>query len=142
MICLIFIFMESIETFNIAVMLLFLQREKNGKIDLQIVQAYVILGKGGAASGLKAICFVGDVVEAARANDYTVMIIADHGNADNAVNEDGSPNTAHSLNPVPCILVTDEYTSVKDGILADVAPTLLKIMDLEIPEDMTGTVLV
>jgi 2,3-bisphosphoglycerate-independent phosphoglycerate mutase len=85
---------------------------------------------------------VGDVVEAAIKNKYTVMIIADHGNADNAVNEDGSPNTAHSLNPVPCILVSDKYKSVKDGILADVAPTLLKIMDIEIPKDMTGTVLV
>ncbi len=85
---------------------------------------------------------VGEVVEAARANDYSVMIIADHGNADNAVNPDGSPNTAHSLNPVPCILISDEYKSVKDGILADVAPTLLKMMDIEIPSDMTGTVLV
>ncbi len=85
---------------------------------------------------------VGEVVEAARANDYSVMIIADHGNADNAVNEDGSPNTAHSLNPVPCILISNEYKSVKDGILADVAPTLLKMMDIEIPSDMTGSVLV
>jgi 2,3-bisphosphoglycerate-independent phosphoglycerate mutase len=85
---------------------------------------------------------VGDVVKAARANDYTVMIIADHGNADNAVNEDGSPNTAHSLNPVPCVLISDEYKSVKDGILADVAPTLLNIMDIDIPEEMTGKVLV
>jgi len=55
---------------------------------------------------------VGDVVAAARANGYDVMIIADHGNADNAVNEDGSPNTAHSLNPVPCILLTDDYKSI------------------------------
>lgn len=85
---------------------------------------------------------VGEVVEAATANGYTVMIIADHGNADNAVNEDGSPNTAHSLNPVPCILVSDEYKSIQSGILADVAPTLLKIMDLPIPEEMTGKVLV
>lgn len=85
---------------------------------------------------------VGEVVEAAKANGYTAMIIADHGNADNALNEDGSPNTAHSLNPVPCILISDKYKSVKDGILADVAPTLLSIMDLDIPEEMTGKVLV
>ncbi len=85
---------------------------------------------------------VGDVIEAAKNNGYTAMIIADHGNADNAVNEDGSPNTAHSLNPVPCILVSDKYKSVKDGILADVAPTLLTIMGLEVPADMTGKVLV
>lgn len=85
---------------------------------------------------------VGDVVKAARASGYDVLIIADHGNADNAVNKDGSPNTAHSLNPVPCILVTDDYTSIEEGILADVAPTLLHIMGLDIPEEMTGKVLV
>jgi 2,3-bisphosphoglycerate-independent phosphoglycerate mutase len=85
---------------------------------------------------------VGDVVEAARANGYDVLIIADHGNADNAVNADGSANTAHSLNPVPCILVTDDYTSIDEGILADVAPTLLHIMGVEIPSEMTGRVLV
>ncbi len=85
---------------------------------------------------------VGDVVAAARANDYDVMIIADHGNADFAVNPDGSPNTAHSLNPVPCILVTDTYSSLENGILADVAPTLLHIMGVDIPEEMTGKVLV
>ncbi len=84
----------------------------------------------------------GDVVEAARANGYDVMIIADHGNADYAVNADGSPNTAHSLNPVPCVLVTDDYTSIREGILADVAPTLLHIMGIAIPEEMTGKVLV
>jgi 2,3-bisphosphoglycerate-independent phosphoglycerate mutase len=84
----------------------------------------------------------GDVVEAARDNGYDVMIIADHGNADYALNEDGSPNTAHSLNPVPCVLVTDDYTSIREGILADVAPTLLHIMGIDIPEEMTGKVLV
>lgn len=85
---------------------------------------------------------VGEVVEAARENGYDVMIIADHGNADNAVNEDGSPNTAHSLNPVPCIVVSDRFFHVENGILADVAPTILTMMDMEIPADMTGKVLV
>jgi 2,3-bisphosphoglycerate-independent phosphoglycerate mutase len=84
----------------------------------------------------------GAVIKAARKKNYDVMIIADHGNADKALNEDGSPNTAHSLNPVPCILVSDDYKRVNDGILADVAPTLLKIMGIEIPVDMTGKVLV
>ncbi len=85
---------------------------------------------------------VGAVVGAARENDYDVLIIADHGNADKALNEDGSPNTAHSLNPVPLILVTSDYDSIKEGILADVAPTLLTIMGIPIPEEMTGKVLV
>ena len=85
---------------------------------------------------------VGEVVEAARKMEYDVMIIADHGNADFAVNADGSPNTAHSLNPVPCILVSSDYKKVEEGILADVAPTLLKIMGVDRPEDMTGKVLV
>jgi 2,3-bisphosphoglycerate-independent phosphoglycerate mutase len=84
----------------------------------------------------------GEVVSAARAKDYDVVIIADHGNADNAVNEDGSPNTAHSLNPVPIILVSDDYNSVREGILADVAPTLLTIMGIPIPQEMTGKVLI
>ncbi len=85
---------------------------------------------------------VGGVVEAARATGYDVLIIADHENADYAVNPDGSPNTAHSLNPVPCILVSDNYQEIGEGILADVAPTLLYIMGVKRPEEMTGNVLV
>jgi len=85
---------------------------------------------------------VKNVVETAKANGYTVMIIADHGNADYAVNPDGSPNTAHSLNPVPCILIDNDYKKINNGILADVAPTLLSIMEMEIPKDMTGKVLI
>ena len=84
----------------------------------------------------------GAVIKAARENGYDVLVMADHGNADMAVNEDGSPNTAHSLNPVPSILISDDYKSIKEGILADVAPTLLTIMGVEIPKEMTGKVLV
>lgn len=82
---------------------------------------------------------VKETVEAAKANDYEVILIADHGNADHAVNEDGTPNTAHSLNPVPCIYVTENKAAkVENGILADVAPSILHIMGLEQPAEMTG----
>ena len=82
---------------------------------------------------------VGEVVDAATATGYETIIIADHGNADNAVNEDGTPNTAHSLNPVPFIYVTqNKEAKVIDGVLADVAPSILHIMGLEQPAEMTG----
>jgi 2,3-bisphosphoglycerate-independent phosphoglycerate mutase len=84
----------------------------------------------------------GDVIEAAKANGYEVIVIADHGNADHALNEDGSPNTAHSLNPVPIVVVSDRVSSVQSGTLADVAPTILKLMGLPQPAEMTGRVLV
>ena len=86
---------------------------------------------------------VKDTVEAAKESDYEVIIIADHGNADNAVNADGTPNTAHSLNPVPCIYVTARKDAhVENGRLADVAPTLLTIMGLPQPKEMTGKSLI
>lgn len=82
---------------------------------------------------------VEQVVEAAKANEYEVIIIADHGNADNAENEDGSPNTAHSLNPVPFIYVTENKDAkVENGILADVSPSVCKILGIDIPAEMTG----
>jgi 2,3-bisphosphoglycerate-independent phosphoglycerate mutase len=86
---------------------------------------------------------VSEVIEAAKATGYEALIIADHGNADNAINPDGTPNTAHSLNPVPFIYVTDNNSArVKDGRLADVAPSILHIMGLEQPADMTGECLI
>lgn len=86
---------------------------------------------------------VKETIEAAKANGYEAIIIADHGNADNAVNNDGTPNTAHSLNPVPCVYVTENKDAqVDNGILADVAPTILKIMGLKAPKEMTGKVLI
>ncbi len=82
---------------------------------------------------------VKDTIEAAKIAGYDALIIADHGNADNAVNADGSPNTAHSLNPVPCIFVSeDKNATVADGRLADVAPTILHIMGIPQPSEMTG----
>ena len=82
---------------------------------------------------------VKDTVEAAKANDYEVIIIADHGNADHALNEDGTPNTAHSLNPVPFVYVTENKNAkVENGVLADVAPSILHILGMAQPADMTG----
>ncbi len=82
-------------------------------------------------------------VEAAQAADYEVIIIADHGNCDFAINDDGTPNTAHSLNPVPFVYVTNNKDAkVANGRLADVAPSILKIMGLEQPADMTGECLI
>ena len=82
-------------------------------------------------------------VEAAKKHGYEVIIIADHGNADHALNDDGTPNTAHSLNPVPCVYVTENANAkISNGILADVAPTLLHIMGLPQPAEMTGKQLI
>ncbi len=83
------------------------------------------------------------VTHAALENDYTTIIIADHGNADYMINDDGTPNTAHSTNLVPCILVDKDYRGkMKDGKLGDLAPTILRLIGLNIPKEMTGTVLI
>ena len=84
-----------------------------------------------------------EMVETAKQVGYEVIIIADHGNADNAINPDGTPNTAHSLNPVPFIYVTEnKNATVENGILADVAPSILHIMGLPQPAEMTGKCLI
>jgi len=83
------------------------------------------------------------VTEAARKNGYATIIIADHGNAELMINPDGSPNTAHTTNLVPCILVDDDYKGkIKDGKLGDLAPTILKLIGVAAPAEMTGTVLI
>tara|TARA_Y100000589_G_scaffold59498_1_gene50044 strand:+ start:3854 stop:5374 length:1521 start_codon:yes stop_codon:yes gene_type:complete len=82
------------------------------------------------------------VVETGLEQGYSYVIIADHGNADFVINPDGSPHTAHTTNPVPCILIDEDYKSINPGKLGDLAPTILKMMDVEIPSDMTGNILV
>lgn len=86
---------------------------------------------------------LGKVIDQAKASGYELIIIADHGNADFAVNDDGTPNTAHSLNEVPVILFSErDNARIKNGILADVAPTILDLMELELPKEMTGESLI
>ena len=82
------------------------------------------------------------VVETGLDQGYSYVIIADHGNADFVINPDGSPHTAHTTNPVPCILIDSDYKSIKAGKLGDLAPTILKMMDVKIPSDMTGNILI
>src|SRR5690606_7559832 len=86
---------------------------------------------------------VSEIVPIALENGYTVFLTADHGNADYMVNEDGSPNTAHTLNPVPLFLISNDFQgAIKPGKLGDIAPTILHYMGLEIPAEMSGEVLV
>ena len=87
---------------------------------------------------------VKEVVDAAIAHDYAVLLTADHGNADYAVNEDGTPNTAHSLNTVQFIVINagEDVKEVKDGALCNIAPTMLKIMGIPQPADMTAEPLI
>jgi 2,3-bisphosphoglycerate-independent phosphoglycerate mutase len=85
----------------------------------------------------------GAVVNAALENDYTTIVIADHGNADYMINDDGTPNTAHTTNLVPCVLVDKSFTGkIDDGKLGDLAPTILTLMDLAVPKEMTGKILI
>ncbi|MAO72240.1 MAG: phosphoglycerate mutase (2,3-diphosphoglycerate-independent) [Flavobacteriales bacterium] len=81
------------------------------------------------------------VVKAGIKNDYAFIIIADHGNADFSINPDGTPNTAHSKNLVPCFAINTGKDTIENGKLGDIAPTILNIMGIEIPKEMTGTIL-
>ena len=123
-----------------------LDTQKNDLVILNFANGDMVGHTGIYEAITKAVTtidgLVKDVVDSAVANGYTVLITADHGNADNAVNADGSPNTAHSLNPVPFIVVDNDVKEVKNGILADIAPTILKLMGIAQPDCMTGTPLV
>ena len=85
---------------------------------------------------------LGEVVAAVEATGGVLLITADHGNADHMLNDDGSPNTAHSLNPVPCIVTAEGVQLREGGILADVAPTILQMIGIEQPVGMTGRSLI
>ncbi len=122
---------------------------KNGKVDfvcLNFANPDMVGHTGVYSAVQKAIETVDEcnrrVVEAGLKNNYSFIIIADHGNAEYMINPDGSPNTAHTTNPVPCILIDKDFKKVLNGKLADLAPTILKIMELQVPHEMTGKVLV
>lgn len=106
-----------------------------------------MVGHTGVYDAIKKACETVDqsvqkVVETGQENGYSFVIIADHGNADFSINPDGSPHTAHTTNPVPIFLLDEDYTSIKNGKLGDIAPTILKMMDVQIPAEMTGNILV
>jgi len=107
-----------------------------------------MVGHSGDMEATKKACKTVDscteaVVETALENDYAVIIIADHGNADKMKNPDGSPFTTHTLNPVPCILLgADEGLELSEGKLSDIAPTILSLMGIKPPEEMRGNVLI
>ena len=122
---------------------------KKGAVDfvcLNFANADMVGHTGVYEAVVKAVETVDEcvrqVVEAGIPQGYSFIIIADHGNADHVLNPDGSPNTAHSTNPVPCILIDRDYHHIKNGKLADLAPTILKIMGVGISGEMTGEILV
>ncbi len=123
-----------------------ISEEKPDFICLNFANPDMVGHTGDLQSAIKACETVdqcaGDIIDAAIENQYKIIIIADHGNCETMVNADGSPNTAHTLNPVPLILVDINNTPIIDGILGDIAPTILKLMAVEIPTAMTGKPLV
>ena len=117
---------------------------KAGKVDfvcLNFANGDMVGHTGVMAAAIKACeavdTCVKQVVEAALESNYTTIIIADHGNCETMINPDGSPNTAHTTNPVPIILVDKELKSIHDGVLGDLAPTILELMGIEKPAVMT-----
>jgi 2,3-bisphosphoglycerate-independent phosphoglycerate mutase len=126
----------------------FIDNEEPDFVCLNYANADMVGHTGVFEAGMKAaeavdLC-VSRLVETALAKAYEIIIIADHGNADYMVNEDGSANTAHSMNPVPIIYVSNAPVSrtIENGILADVSPTLLRLMQLDQPKEMTGKSLI
>lgn len=127
-----------------------IQELKKGEVDftcLNFANPDMVGHTGDFQAAIKACETVDtctkEVVETALAEGYTTIVIADHGNPDMMINDDGSPNTAHTTNLVPCILVDNEYhPKMKDGKLGDLAPTILELMGIDIPQEMTGDILI
>ncbi len=117
---------------------------QKGEVDfvcLNFANGDMVGHTGNMVAAIKACEFlddcVKDVVNTALANNYTTLLIADHGNCETMINPDGSPNTAHTTNPVPIILIDNDLKTIKDGILGDIAPTILKLIGVPKPKAMT-----
>lgn len=127
-------------------LLIELDRNKHDFIVVNFANTDMVGHTGVFEAAVKAVQSVDlclkEIVPKAIENDYQILIIADHGNSDYMINPDGSPNTAHSMNLVPIVLISEEVPQVKHGKLADIAPTVLHLMGLEIPIEMTGEVLI
>lgn len=123
-----------------------LEKGSSDFVCLNYANADMVGHTGDYAAVIKAVETVDActkrVVEAGLKANYSFIIIADHGNSDYMINEDGTPNTAHTTNPVPCILIDADYKQVKAGKLADIAPTVLKLLGIPVPSEMTGEVLI
>jgi 2,3-bisphosphoglycerate-independent phosphoglycerate mutase len=122
---------------------------KKGAVDfvcLNFANGDMVGHTGDMAAAIKACevvdSCVKDVVTTALDTNYTTILIADHGNCETMINPDGSPNTAHTTNPVPIILIDKDLTSIRNGILGDIAPTILKLMGIEKPKSMTQKALI
>jgi 2,3-bisphosphoglycerate-independent phosphoglycerate mutase len=123
-----------------------LQKEEVDFVCLNFANGDMVGHTGVMKAAIKAceavdVC-VKEVIQTALAHHYTTIVIADHGNCETMINPDGTPNTAHTTNPVPIILVDNELTSIQDGVLGDVAPTILTLMGIEKPAIMSGKSLV
>jgi 2,3-bisphosphoglycerate-independent phosphoglycerate mutase len=124
-----------------------IENETADFICLNYANADMVGHTGVFSAGIKAVETVDKCVErvvtAALAHGYTVFLTADHGNADYMINDDGSPNTAHTMNPVPLFIIDKDWRgSVKTGKLGDIAPTILTVMQLPVPTEMTGNILI
>jgi 2,3-bisphosphoglycerate-independent phosphoglycerate mutase len=122
-------------------------KQQAGFICINFANADMVGHTGVFPAVVKAVetvdACVKQLVTAALENNYTVFLTADHGNADYMINPDGTPNTAHSMNPVPFFIIDREWNGViKPGKLGDLAPTILTVMGIQIPKEMTGNVLI
>lgn len=123
-----------------------LRKQEADFVCLNFANGDMVGHTGSMGAAIKACVAVDicaqQVIETAIENNYSVMVLADHGNCETMYNEDGSPNTAHTTNPVPLILIDKDFKQIRDGVLGDVAPTILELMGIEKPDVMTGKSLI